>query len=111
MGVVRLFNGGPDPVVPDGRWGEGVVLPGQFIEVDEADAARYSDPPWTRDSEAEQALTRLGPLVAPWGAGPADLSTFTVVPAEAVRGPENAPQGVSDGNPPADEQAQPTQEV
>jgi hypothetical protein len=45
------FNGGTVPLVPEGKWGEGVIMPGEPYTTDAP-----LGPPWTLDSEAEADL-------------------------------------------------------
>lgn len=54
--MARLFNGGSQPLVPAGLWTDGVVMPGEYIDVDNPEA--YG-PPWVVDREAEKALADL----------------------------------------------------
>lgn len=52
MGV-KLFNSDTQPRVV--AWGDGVVRPGEFIEVENPDSYGW---PWVRDPEAEKALEK-----------------------------------------------------
>lgn len=60
----RYYNSGNEPLIPEGRWGEGVTMPGEAYETD-----TELGPPWTLDDEADAALTQpdevtdSGPLV------------------------------------------------
>jgi hypothetical protein len=53
--VARIYNGGTVPLVPDGLWGEGVVMPGESIERDNPEAYGW---PWVVDAEADRATSR-----------------------------------------------------
>lgn len=75
--MTRYYNGGTQPLVPEGRWGEGVIMPGEAYETD-----AVLGPPWTVDAEADAAL----------GQTQGDTS-------EAVSGPENASQGPAEDVP------------
>jgi len=57
----RLYNGGTQPLVPAGRWGDGVIMPGEWIEVD--DPGSYG-PPWRRDDEVEGESSPRAPEAA-----------------------------------------------
>lgn len=47
----RYYNGGYEPLVPEGRWGEGVIMPGEPYDTDAELGA-----PWTCDAETDAAL-------------------------------------------------------
>ena len=84
------FNGGTQPLVPEGRWGEGVIMPGERYETE-----AVLGPPWVIDAEAEAALAATNPAVvspppAPPVAVPSDSST------EVASAPQDAPQDPSD---------------
>ena len=51
--MARIFNSGTWPLVV--QWGEGVVMPGESIEVDNPESYGH---PWVQDPEAEQALKK-----------------------------------------------------
>lgn len=57
----RIFNGGTTPLVPAGQWGQGVVMPGEFIDVDDPEGYAVNRPnsPWVTDPEAVSALQSL----------------------------------------------------
>lgn len=50
--MARYFNGGPVPLVL--QWGEGVIMPGEYVDVD----AELGSP-WTIDDEADAEVTAL----------------------------------------------------
>lgn len=46
----RYYNGGTVPLIPEGRWGEGVIMPGEPYDTDSE-----LGPPWTLDTETTEA--------------------------------------------------------
>jgi len=87
--VTVYFNGGTQPLVPEGRWGEGVVMPGERYETD-----GELGPPWTIDPEAEAALNALAVPTNPAGVSPPATPPEGVSPdstTEAVSGAQDGP--------------------
>ena len=74
-----IYNGGTQPLVPAGRWGQGVVMPGEGIEVDNPET--YGSP-WTTDPESDPKP--VSPPVTPEPDNPAGSGM------EGVSGADNA---------------------
>lgn len=83
------FNGGSMPLVPEGRWGEGVIMPGEPYETD-----AILGSPWVQDPEAVAALQGLREATA----GDGSQSS-----PEAPSGPQDAQQAPQEGVQPESE--------
>ena len=69
----RYRNGGTIPLVPEGRWGEGVYMPGEAYETEAT-----LGPPWVLETPKTDRRSKSS--------------------SKAVSGPQDAPQGTSDTN-------------
>lgn len=82
--MTRYFNGGTQPLVL--RWGEGVIMPGEHVDTDDV-----LGPPFTVDEEASRALDAVQS---------AQAEAMSAISADAVSGPQDAPQSTSAGDGP-----------
>lgn len=91
---MRWFNGGTQPLVPDGQWGKGVIMPGEYYDTD-----KTMTPPWILDAEAEAQTRAQAPQDAAGGDPtptlPEPSPTVPDAPSEAHNAPDVA-------QPPAD---------